>query len=82
MDGLKAKTLEYECLNNVWTSDGTPFEEPELSSDPTCLISHDRRSHECEPQTEVREVRPNAETAPAVGVARIVGFLLRFGWMR
>ena len=54
VDGLKAKPLEYECLNGAWTNDGTPFEEPELNADATCLSNHDHRSHECEPQAAVQ----------------------------
>jgi hypothetical protein len=82
MDGLKAKTLEYECLNGAWTNDGTPFEEPELNSDPTCLSNHDHRSHDCENGANVRTARPAEESSPSPRITRIVSFLFRLGWLR
>jgi hypothetical protein len=82
VDGLKAKPLEYECLNGAWTNDGTPFEEPELNADATCLSNHDHRSHECEPQAAVQAVRPARETTPSPRLTHIVSFLFRLGWMR
>jgi hypothetical protein len=85
MDGPKAKTLDYECSHGVWTNDGTPFEEPELNVDATCLTNHcDGKQRDCDQSTDVtnsvRSAASEVKTSPLR--TRIVSLLFRLGWLR
>lgn len=85
MDGPKAKTLDCECSHGVWTNDGTPFEEPELNVDETCLTNHcDGKQQDCDQGTvatdAVRSVGSEIKTSP-LGT-RMVSLLFRLGWLR
>jgi hypothetical protein len=81
---LKAKPLDYEC-GGPWTNEGTPFEEPELATDPDCLIHHCSGSqHQCDEKArDVRSVQTEGtETSWPSLRTRMISLLLHFGWIR
>ena len=87
LSGLKARPLECGPLTGGWTSDGTPFEEPELNSDTTTLAEFRAGEESSQDSREVASTPTSMNPGPSLSNSealwiRVRSLLLRFGWIR